>query len=89
MADNAIVAIDFSATPRHRFKHPWGTIDFDLRGLGRRLPRTDAPEGWIKKIERSREGLGRVFPSVDDGLERSEITPEEGKDPRACLDAQT
>src|SRR6266446_5695343 len=32
------------------------TIDFDLRGLGRRLPRTDAPEGWIKKIERSREG---------------------------------
>ncbi len=65
------------------------TIDFDLRGLGRRLPRTDAPEGWIKKIERSREGLGRVFPSVDDGLERSEITPEEGKDPRACLDAQT
>ena len=30
------------------------------------LRRTDAPEGWIKKIERSREGLGRVFPSVDD-----------------------
>ena len=89
MADNAIVAID-SARPRAVDANSLGEpVDFDVRGLGRRLPRTDAPEGWIKKIERSREGLGRVFPSVDDGLERSEITPEEGKDPRACLDAQT
>ena len=31
-------------------------VDFDVRGLGRRLPRTEAPEGWIKKIERCREG---------------------------------
>lgn len=31
-------------------------VDFDVRGLGRRLPRSEAPEGWIKKIERSREG---------------------------------
>jgi hypothetical protein len=31
-------------------------VDFDVRGLGRRLPRTGAPEGWIKKIERQREG---------------------------------
>jgi hypothetical protein len=31
-------------------------FDFDIRGLGRRLPKTDAPEGWVKKIERSREG---------------------------------
>jgi hypothetical protein len=31
-------------------------VDFDLRGLGRRLPKTEAPEGWVKKIERSREG---------------------------------
>jgi hypothetical protein len=31
-------------------------IDFDIKGLGRRLPRTEAPEGWVKKIERSREG---------------------------------
>ena len=29
---------------------------FDLRGLGRRLPKTEAPAGWVKKIERSREG---------------------------------
>jgi integrase len=27
-------------------------LEFDVRGLGRRLPRTDAPEGWVKKIER-------------------------------------
>jgi len=25
-------------------------IDFDVKGLSRRLPRTDAPEGWIKKV---------------------------------------
>jgi integrase len=31
-------------------------LDFDIRGLGRRLPRTEAPEGWLKKIARSREG---------------------------------
>ena len=36
---------------------PLGTpIDFDVRGLGRQLPRTEAPEGWIRKIERRREG---------------------------------
>jgi hypothetical protein len=56
MADNAIVAID-SARPRavnaSSLEEP---VDFDVRGLGRRLPRTDAPEGWIKKIERRREG---------------------------------
>jgi integrase len=31
-------------------------IDFNVRGLGQRLPRTDAPEGWIKKVDRRREG---------------------------------
>src|SRR5882724_1743085 len=56
MADNAIVAID-SARPRTIDSSPLGEpVDFDVRGLGRRLPRTDAPEGWIKKIERRREG---------------------------------
>ena len=56
MADNAIVAID-SARPRAIDSSPLGEpVDFDVRGLGRRLPRTDAPEGWIKKIERRREG---------------------------------
>ena len=38
-------------------KCPLGqALDFDLRGLGRRLPRTEAPEGWVQKIARSREG---------------------------------
>jgi hypothetical protein len=31
-------------------------VDFDVRGLGHRLPRTEAPEGWIKRIERRRQG---------------------------------
>jgi len=31
-------------------------IDFDLRGLGRRLPRTEAPEGWVKRVERHHQG---------------------------------
>ena len=40
--------------------HPLGEpVDFDLKGLGRRLPRIDAPEGWIKKTER-RQGKGWV-----------------------------
>src|SRR5216684_4949027 len=56
MPDNAIVAID-SARSRVIDSSPLGEpVDFDVRGLGRRLPRTDAPEGWIKKIERRREG---------------------------------
>jgi len=35
---------------------PGQALDFDIRGLGRRLPKADAPEGWIRKIERRREG---------------------------------
>jgi hypothetical protein len=31
-------------------------VDFDVRGLGRRLPRAEAPEGWINKVQRQREG---------------------------------
>ena len=31
-------------------------VDFDVKGLGRRLPRREAPEGWIKKVERCRQG---------------------------------
>ena len=35
---------------------PGQALDFDIRGLGRRLPKAEAPEGWIRKIERRREG---------------------------------
>ena len=31
-------------------------VDFDLKGLGRRLPLMGAPEGWIQKVERRRQG---------------------------------
>ena len=56
MADNATVASD---SPRSltREPNPLGPpVDFDLRGVGRQLPPTVAPEGWIRKIERRREG---------------------------------
>src|ERR1700733_2732701 len=43
-------ASDTTASPLGR------PIDFDVRGLGRRLPRTEAPEGWTKKVDRRREG---------------------------------
>src|SRR6202795_1687650 len=54
MADSASTLIGAAHVPA---KSPLGQpLDFDIRGLGRRLPRTEAPEGWLKKIARSREG---------------------------------
>jgi integrase len=56
MADSATAAF-VPGFPAETDASPLGEhIDFDVRGLGRRLPRTEAPEGWIKKIERRREG---------------------------------
>ena len=56
MADRATAAFD-SGRSIGADPDPLGEpVDFDVRGLGRRLPRTEAPEGWIKKIERRREG---------------------------------
>jgi integrase len=55
MADNATESRD-SGRPLGS-KPPLGPpLDFDVRGLGRQLPRTEAPVGWIRKIERRREG---------------------------------
>jgi hypothetical protein len=57
MADSATAAFDSENSKRSPEASPLGEpVDFDVRGLGRRLPRTEAPEGWIKKIERCREG---------------------------------
>ena len=57
MADSATAAFDSKNSKRSPEASPLGEpVDFDVRGLGRRLPRTEAPEGWIKKIERHREG---------------------------------
>ena len=56
MADNATVASDSPQSLTHE-PNPLGPpVDFDLRGVGRQLPRTVPPEGWIRKIERRREG---------------------------------
>jgi integrase len=49
MADRPALAFDSGESPASPLGKP---VDFDVRGLGRRLPRTDAPEGWIKKVER-------------------------------------
>ena len=32
------------------------TPNFQIQSVGRGLPRVDAPEGWIKKVDRAREG---------------------------------
>jgi hypothetical protein len=54
MADTASTLIGAAHVPP---KSPLGQpLDFDIRGLGHRLPRTEAPEAWLKKIARSREG---------------------------------
>jgi hypothetical protein len=56
MADTANAHFD-SGRSAEAEPDPLGEpVDFDVRGLGRRLPRSEAPEGWIKKIERCREG---------------------------------
>jgi len=52
MAEVATIAFN-SERLRTNGSSPLGEpVDFDVKGLGRRLPRTDAPEGWIKKVER-------------------------------------
>jgi integrase len=56
MSDNAIPAFDSARQPGRDPSLLGEPVDFDIKGLGRRLPRTEAPEGWIKKIERRREG---------------------------------
>ena len=56
MTDNAVVALD-SAFQLGANVSPLGEpIDFDVRRLGRGMRDRQAPEGWIKKIERRREG---------------------------------
>ncbi len=44
-------------SPKHRAEpERRAPLDFDIRTVGRRLPRVDAPEGWVKRVERAREG---------------------------------
>src|ERR1700680_1211579 len=54
MADYATLAFDSAGPP---LNDP-APVDF-VRNLGRQLPRTTAPEGWVKRIDRRR--VGRVW----------------------------
>ena len=56
MADTATTPTGSGHLPGNNGDTLGQPVDFDIRGLGRRLPKTEAPEGWVKKIERSREG---------------------------------
>ncbi len=56
MAENAIAPFSSFESLENNPGPLEQPLDFNIRGLGRRLPRTEAPEGWVKKIERSREG---------------------------------
>ncbi len=56
MAESAIAAFDSARSAASNSSSLGEPVDFDVRGLGRRMPRTDAPEGWIKKVERRRQG---------------------------------
>jgi integrase len=56
MAEVATIAFNSERLPTNGSSPLGQAVDFDVKGLGRRLPRTDAPEGWIKKIQRRREG---------------------------------
>jgi len=31
-------------------------LDIEMQGVGPELPRVEAPDGWVKKVERAREG---------------------------------
>jgi hypothetical protein len=56
MEDAAIIPTATGRLPGKNANPLGQPLGFDVRGLGRRLPRTEAPEGWLKKIERRREG---------------------------------
>ena len=56
MADTATTPSGSGHLPGNNGDTLGQPVDFDIRGLGRRLPKTEAPEGWVKKIERSRKG---------------------------------
>lgn len=42
--------------PGHRGPTLVPPIEIEIQSVGPGLPRVEAPEGWIKKVERSREG---------------------------------
>jgi hypothetical protein len=56
MAERAIAVFDSVRPPAADASLLGPPVDFDVRGLGCQMLRTGTPEGWIRKIERRREG---------------------------------
>jgi integrase len=56
MAQTSTAGFDSGQGGGHESSPLGKAIDFDVRGVGRRLPGPNAPEGWVKKIARRREG---------------------------------
>jgi hypothetical protein len=55
-------------------------IEIAIQSVGPSLPRVEAPEGWVKKVERAREGkvwVGyfQVWETAPDGQPRARIAP--------------
>ena len=67
MADDATLAFDSAGPP---LNDPAPVVDF-VRSLGRQLPRTAAPEGWVKRIVPYfyRDPAFEVFDDFSDFLE--------------------
>jgi hypothetical protein len=42
--------------PEHKGPTLVQPIEFEIQSVGPSLPRVEAPEGWVKKVERAREG---------------------------------
>src|SRR5437879_5847718 len=42
--------------PEHKGPTLVPPMEIEIQRIGRGLPRVEAPEGWVKKVERAREG---------------------------------
>ena len=47
---------DLGAVPQDAGSRQVPPPDLAINSVGRGLPRVEAPEGWVKKVERAREG---------------------------------
>ncbi len=56
MADKAATGFDSGLAPRSDIGPLGEPVDFNVRHLARVLSQSEAPEGWVKKIDRRRGG---------------------------------
>jgi integrase len=47
---------DICTPPKHKGSTLVPPVDVEIQSVGPGLPRAEAPEGWVKKVERAREG---------------------------------